>query len=327
MNPRFFEHTDQNRIRCILCPHNCLIAEDRHGVCRVRFNHNGSLEIPFYARLSAVSIDPIEKKPLYHYYPGRSILSVGFVGCSFHCPFCQNHHIAHGTTAATELVPPERLVELCERRGSFGIAYTYSEPIVHLEYVLDTAALARERGLKNVLVSNGYINPQPAAELLELVDAANIDFKSWNPEFYQKEIGGDVRQIRRFLEQAYGKISLEVTTLVIPTKNDSEEEIEAIARFLASLDRNIPYHLSAYYPQHRYRIPPTPPETLERLADKARRHLRYVYLGNVGMQETNTNCPSCGALLIRRGGYSVSLSGIEAGRCAKCGETIPIEGI
>ena len=326
MNPRFFETADEDKIQCRLCPNNCLIAPGKFGVCRVRYNNEGSLELPFYGRLSAVAIDPIEKKPLYHFYPGASILSVGFVGCSFHCPFCQNHHIAHDTSYPTEAVLPEQLIELCRQRGSFGVAYTYSEPIVHLEYVLDSAALARKKGLKNVLVSNGYINPEAAEQLLDLMDAANIDFKSWNPDFYTKEIGGKVEEIKRFIEQAHEKISLEVTTLVIPTKNDSPEEIEAIARFLAALNPQIPYHLSAYYPQYKYTIPPTPPATLRILAEVARKHLNYVYLGNVGMEETNTFCPKCGGLLVRRRGYSVSVKGIEHGRCRECGAVASIIG-
>jgi pyruvate formate lyase activating enzyme len=326
MNPRFFEPAEENMIQCRLCPNTCLIAPGRFGVCRVRFNNAGALELPFYGHLSAIAVDPIEKKPLYHFHPGSSILSIGFVGCSFHCPFCQNHHIAHDTAYPTEFVTPRQLVELCEQRGSFGISYTYSEPIVHLEYVLDCAALARRRGLKNVLVSNGYINPEPAEELLDLMDAANIDFKSWDPEFYRKEIGGKVEEIRRFLEQAYPKVALEVTTLVIPTKNDSPEEIETIAGFLADLSPDIPYHLSAYYPQARYTIPPTPPSTLHRLAEVAGKHLNYVYLGNVGLEETNTNCPKCGNLLVRRRGYSVSATGIAEGCCRECGAAIPIAG-
>jgi len=293
----------------------------------VRFNREGTLVLPFYGRLSAVALDPIEKKPLYHFHPGRQILSVGFVGCSFHCPFCQNHHISHDTSYPTEYISPQNLVELCRQRGSFGVSYTYSEPIPHLEYVLDTAALARKQGLKNVLVSNGFINTEPAESLLDLMDAANIDLKSWNPEFYRKEIGGNVDEVKRFLRQACGKIALEVTTLVIPTKNDSAEEIESIARFLASLNPNIPYHLSAYYPQYKYRIPPTPPATLHRLAEAAGKHLNYVYLGNVGMEETNTSCPSCGKVLVRRRGYTVDVKGIEEGRCAGCGAEASIAGV
>jgi pyruvate formate lyase activating enzyme len=326
MRARFFEKRPQGKIRCGLCPHRCLIAEGRHGICLVRLNRGGEMELPFYGRLSSIAMDPIEKKPLYHYYPGRQILSVGFVGCSFHCPFCQNYHIAHDTTYPTEYVSPEALVELAVSRGSFGIAYTYSEPLVHLEYVLECSELARRRGLKNVLVSNGYINQEPAEELLGAIDAANIDLKSFDPEFYRREIGGKVEEVKRFIAQAAGRIALEVTTLVIPGKNDSPEEMERLTAFLAGLSPELPLHLSAYYPHYRYTLPPTPPSTLRRLAEVARRNLRYVYLGNIGMEEADTSCPSCGNLLVKRRGYFVSVKGIREGRCSRCGAPAPVAG-
>ncbi len=236
MKASFWEKAESQAVRCGLCPHACLIPPGRHGRCRVRLNRGGALELPFYGRLSSIAVDPIEKKPLYHFHPGENILSVGFVGCSFRCPFCQNHRISQDTGVPTQEVSPEELAALAEREGSFGIAYTYSEPLVHLEYVLETSRLARARGLKNVLVSNGFVNPEPAEELLGVLDAANVDLKSFNPEFYRREIGGELEEVKRFLAQARGRIELEVTTLVIPTRNDGPEEIEAIARFLASLD-------------------------------------------------------------------------------------------
>jgi pyruvate formate lyase activating enzyme len=327
MKARFWEQAEDGAVRCGLCPHACLIRPGGQGRCRVRRNSSGVLELPFYGRLSSIAVDPIEKKPLYHYHPGESILSVGFVGCSFHCPFCQNYRISQDTSVPAETVSPEELVALAEREGSFGIAYTYSEPLVHLEYVLETSRLARARGLKNVLVSNGFINPEPAEELLAVLDAANIDLKSFNPEFYRKEIGGDLEQVKRFLTQARGRIALEVTTLVIPARNDGPQEMEAIASFLASLDPDIPLHLSAYYPQYRYTLPATPPATLRELAQVARRHLSYVYLGNVGPEPSDTLCRACGAALVRRRGYRVDASGLEGGRCARCGAPAPIAGV
>jgi pyruvate formate lyase activating enzyme len=327
MTPRYFERLDEKSIHCGLCPHRCRIATGRHGRCRVRYNQGGELVLPYYGKLTAISVDPIEKKPLYHFHPGAPILSVGFVGCSFHCPFCQNYRIAQDTSAPTETVSPEELVQIAERERSFGIAYTYSEPLVHLEYVLDTASLARRRGLKNVLVSNGYVDPEPAEELLELMDAANIDLKTFNPEFYRSEIGGDLEEVKRFLSQANSRLSLEVTTLVIPSKNDGPEEMEAIAGFLASLSPDIPYHLSAYHPQYRYSLPPTPASTLRSLAGIARRHLRYVYLGNVGLEQSDTVCPACEALLIARRGYAVEVRGVKDGRCVACGVEVPIAGV
>jgi pyruvate formate lyase activating enzyme len=321
---RFFQKHTDGRIACTLCPNACLIAEGKHGVCRVRFNREGGLDIPFYGRISALAVDPIEKKPLYHYYPGATILSAGFVGCSLRCGFCQNWHISQSTSAETRSVSPEEMVAAARREGSFGIAYTYSEPLIHIEYLLETAALAREAGLKNVLVSNGYINREPAEEVLGLVDAANIDLKAFDPAFYREETGGDLEEVKRFIAQAAGKIHLEVTTLIIPTKNDSPAQIEGIARFLASLDPRIPLHLSRYTPQHRYTIPPTPVETVTRLAEVARGYLRYVYMGNVGMEETDTRCQSCGNPLVRRRGYSTAVVGIKTGACARCGEPSPI---
>ncbi len=321
---RFFKRHPDGKVACLLCPNDCLIAEGRHGVCRVRFNKEGSLDIPFYGRISALAVDPIEKKPLYHYYPGASILSAGFVGCSLRCGFCQNWHISQSTSAETRFVSPEEMVAIARQEGSFGIAYTYSEPLIHIEYLLETAARAREAGLKNVLVSNGYINREPAEEVLGLVDAANIDLKAFDPGFYKDETGGDLESVKRFIAQAAGRIHLEVTTLVIPTKNDSTEQIEGIARFLASLDPRIPLHLSRYTPQHHYTIPPTPVETVKRLAGVARAHLPHVYMGNVGMEETDTSCQSCGNTLVRRRGYSTEIVGLKNGTCARCGAPSPI---
>jgi pyruvate formate lyase activating enzyme len=282
------------------------------------------MEIPLYGRISSFSVDPIEKKPLYHFHPGSRILSVGFVGCSFHCKFCQNWHISQGTNAETRYMGPGELVEAARRENSFGIAYTYSEPLVHAEYLMDTMRLAREAGLKNVLVSNGYISPGPADELLGLVDAANIDLKAFDPDFYRTETGGKLEEVKRFISQAAGLIHLEITTLVIPTKNDTIDQVEGIARFVASLDPGIPFHLSAYHPQYRYEIAATPGATLRKLAEAAKRHLQFVYMGNIGPEETTTPCLKCGSTLVRRVGYSVRVEGITAGACAACGAPAPI---
>ena len=216
---------------------------------------------------------------------------------------------------------------MAKRRGSFGIAYTYSEPLVHIEYILAAARQARELGLKNVLVSNGFVCRGPAEELLEHIDAANIDLKTFNPEFYKREMGGDLAEVKRFIAQAREKIHLEVTTLVIPSKNDSSEEIDSVARFLADLDPNIPYHLSAYFPSYKYDLSATDPAHLRDLAAVARRHLCYVYLGNVGSRAADTNCRYCGSLLVRRSGYRVEVTGIQNGHCSQCAKSVPIPGV
>jgi pyruvate formate lyase activating enzyme len=319
----FIEKKD-GKLQCALCPNNCVIAPGKSGMCSVRVNDNGTAGLPYYGKLSAVSVDPIEKKPLYHFYPSKPILSIGFVGCSFRCPFCQNYSISQSVERGLAYTGPNEIVESALRRNSFGIAYTYSEPIVHFEYVTDCAAEARGRGLKNVLVTNGYINPGPARELVKLTDAANIDLKGFQEDFYTKEIGGALQPVKNFIEYAADNIHVEVTTLVIPGKNDSEEEIRSMASFLADIRPDIPYHLSCYYPTYHYTIPRTSADLVRRLADVAREKLQYVYVGNVGLEETNTCCPECGKLIVRRSGYSTSVSGLQDGHCTGCGARVPI---
>lgn len=324
---RWYERRSDGKTACLLCPHACVVLDTHTGVCGVRRNDGGTLVLPFYGRISSLAVDPIEKKPLYHFHPGSRILSAGFVGCSFHCKFCQNWQISQGTEAGTRFMAPEDLVAAARAEGSFAIAYTYSEPLVHAEYVIDTARLAHEAGLKNVLVSNGYLNPEPASDVLSLMDAANIDVKGFDEKFYRVETGGSLAEVQRFLRQAAGKIHLEVTTLVVPTKNDDPAQIEGIASFVASLGQDIPLHLSAYHPDYKYSIPATPAPTIRDLAEIARRHLHFVYVGNVGAEESDTRCVSCGALLVRRVGYRVSVEGVRRGACAECGMRVPIVGL
>jgi pyruvate formate lyase activating enzyme len=326
MEARFYEKKEGDKVRCHVCPHNCIIASGKCGICRTRCNNAGTLELPFYGRLSAQAVDPIEKKPLYHFYPGSTIFSVGFWGCSFRCPFCQNYRISQ-STFESEYVSPEDLCKEAMANRSFGIAYTYSEPLIHMEYLIETASIARKMGLKNVLVSNGYVNSEPAGELLPLLDAANIDLKAFNPEFYNKEIGGDVEDVKRFISEAAKLIHLEVTTLVIPTKNSSETEIESIAGFLASIDKDMPFHLSCYFPTYKYAIPQTPVDMISNLSRIAGKYLRFVYVGNTGLKKSDTICPSCGNILISRSGYATEIKDLKAGLCGKCGEKITVIGI
>jgi len=324
MRASCFEKLDRQRVRCALCPNNCIIAPGKYGSCLVRRNLQGELTLPYYGAISSLAIDPIEKKPLYHFYPGEKILSVGFLGCNFHCPFCQNYQISQSTDIPFRTLTPTELVGNALKQDSFAIAYTYSEPLIHFEYVLEAAQQAHGKELKNVLVSNGYLNQEPASELLEYIDAANIDLKSFNPDFYRREIGGRLNEVKRFITHAAATTALEVTTLIIPGKNDALEEIEEIAAFLGAIDRNIPYHLSAYYPQYHYHIPPTSISTLTAASEAAGKHLNYVYLGNVGSSEINTLCPECGSLLIRRRGYSVQIKGIREQKCSNCGRAVDI---
>jgi pyruvate formate lyase activating enzyme len=196
-----------------------------------------------------------------------------------------------------------------------------------MEYLLESSEIAHKRGLKNILVSNGYVNPEPANELLELLDAANIDLKAYNPEFYKQEIGGNLEDVKRFISLCAKKIHCEVTTLIIPTKNSTEKEVEEIARFLASVNPEIPLHLSCYFPTYKYTIPPTPPDMVERLALVAGKYLSFVYIGNAGRRHSDTCCPECDNLLVRRIGYTTEIVDLKNGFCGKCGKKIPIKGV
>lgn len=309
---------------CRLCPKECVITEGASGFCRVRNNVGGRLYTRNYAACSSYALDPIEKKPLYHFYPGSYIFSVGTWGCNFACRFCQNWQIAQDEPDTRELTPAKAVDTAAGEPRNIGLAYTYSEPGVWYEFVLDTARLARERGLKNVLVTNGFINPQPLAELLPYIDALNIDVKAFNEKFYQEICAGRLAEVKRTVEQAAAASHVEVTCLVVPGLNDDPGELEALAAWLAGLSRDIPLHFSRYFPNYRLNTPPTPVATLETAMEAARRHLNYVYIGNVGAEGVNTHCPECGELVIDRLRRQSRLSGNK--KCPQCGSAIAIVG-
>jgi len=323
----FYEKREDNKVKCLLCPHTCVIAPDHVGVCGVRLNKQGTLYTQIYGEVSSIAVDPIEKKPLYHFHPGSGILSIGTVGCSFRCKFCQNYTISQNPKYPTEYYTSEKLAHLAERDSSIGIAYTYSEPLIWYEFVLDTCRVFRSRGLKNVFVTNGYINHEPLLELLPFADAFNIDLKSFSEEFYRKIVGGKLKPVLDVISEVsrHREIVLEVTTLVIPGFNDGNDEMEKIADFISSLRKDIPLHLSAYYPRHLFSAPPTPLDALERLRDIALKKLSYVYLGNVG-GESNTYCQSCGSLLVERHGYRIRAVKYQSGKCLNCGNEAPVKG-
>ena len=321
---RWFEKRTDRAVVCSLCPHRCVVPEGGQGTCRVRTNSGGSLALPWYGRISSLAVEPIEKVPLFHYYPGSRMLSAGFVGCSFRCKFCKSWQVSQSTGAETRPVSPQQLVRKALEAGSPGIAYTYSEPLIHAEYLLDAASAARAAGLRNVLVSNGYINPEPGDEVLGLMDAANIDLESFDAEVYRSETGGTLDEVTRFIEQAAARTHLEVTTLIIPSKSDDPGQVDSVARFLAGLRPTIPLHLSRYYPEYKYTFRAATPAGIQKLAEVARRHLMYVYPGRIGNEQSNTECPSCGSVLVRRTASGVNLDGLRAGACAACGANTPI---
>jgi pyruvate formate lyase activating enzyme len=282
MKSALYYKIEGEAVRCLLCPHACLITDGRTGRCRVRQNLNNILGSLNYGEISSMALDPIEKKPLYHFYPGRTILSVGTWGCNFHCQFCQNWAIAHGNPQVV-FTEPEELAQLATQQGGdcIGVAYTYSEPTVWFEYVKDSAVAVRKAGLKNVLVTNGFINAEPLQALLPTIDAMNIDVKSFCPEFYQEVCNGGLDAVKQTVGIASRHCHVEVTTLLIPGLNDSDEEINRLIRWLATIDPEIPLHFSRYFPCYRMNRQPTPLETLMRARELALPFIHHVHIGNV----------------------------------------------
>lgn len=279
----FYESSNDHTVRCGLCPLRCRLAPERLSPCRARLNREGRLFAPNYGHVSALALDPIEKKPLYHFYPGAMILSLGGVGCNMRCSFCQNHHLSSGDPPVRVLAPAQ-VVELARQltpRGNIGVAYTYNEPLINYEFLYDTARLIRQAELKNVVVTNGSITSAPLRELLPHLDAMNIDLKCFRPESY-RQLGGDLPTVKSAIELSASHCHVEVTTLVVPGFNDQPADMHAQCAWLARIDAEIPLHLSRFFPHHRMTQPsPTPLETLHELAAIARQYLRHVHLGNV----------------------------------------------
>jgi pyruvate formate lyase activating enzyme len=317
---------DNGQVACDLCPIYCRLREGQTGPCATRANHKGAMVPLHYGRIVSAAVDPIEKKPLYHYHPGRPILSVAAPGCNLHCQFCQNWNISQEGDARTQKASPIDLAVMAQAEEAVGIAFTYSEPLVWFEFVKDTATVAREKGLKNVLVTNGYLNPEPLAELLPLIDAANIDLKSMDDLFYRKICKARLEPVLSSIRQfkAAG-VHLEITNLVIPGHNDREDQIAELVDFVADLDPEIPLHFSAYHPAWNMKAPPTPLDTLLKAREIAAEKLKYVYLGNAQTTEgRDTVCPECETVVIERSGYR-SLGKMDHGnRCPGCATSIPV---
>lgn len=320
----YYTQQDSNLI-CQLCPKGCTIGEGKTGFCRVRTNIGGKLYAKNYAACSSYALDPIEKKPLYHFYPGSSILSLGTWGCNFACQFCQNWQIAQDNPETIELLP-EAAVTLALDQGNnnVGIAFTYSEPSVWYEYILDTVKLSRKAGLKNVLVTNGFINEKPLAELLPYIDAMNIDIKAFNDNYYQKVCAGSLQDVKKTVKQSAEACHVEITTLLVPGLNDDEQELIALADWIADLNRDIPLHFSRYFPNYKMQEPPTPVETMQMAYRISNERLNYVYLGNMGGAEHNTFCPKCDKMVVDRVRWQSDLTPDK--KCPQCGSLIAIVG-
>ncbi|NPA15869.1 MAG: AmmeMemoRadiSam system radical SAM enzyme [Deferribacteres bacterium] len=314
------------KVKCLLCPRECVIPEGQRGFCRIRQNINGRLIAAGYGEIVSIANDPIEKKPLYHFYPGSYIISTGCNGCNLGCLHCQNWQISQ-QDCPTEFVPPEALVKVALKYSSRGICFTYTEPLIWFEYIIDVAKLAREYQLPIVLVTNGQINPEPLKELLPFIDAMNVDLKSMRDEFYKKiALGGKLEATLNTIKEAHRSgVHVEVTNLIIPTLNDSEEEITALVDFISGIDPDMPVHFTRFFPHYKLsNLPPTPIETLLKAKSIADEKLNFVYVGNVPDEDLNTTfCPDCGEKLIVRKGFFTVISRITEGRCPSCGRVIP----
>lgn len=316
----YYDTLDQGVVRCRLCPADCRLREGSYGICQSRKNQNGQLITENYGELVTLALDPIEKKPLYHFYPGSMILSTGANGCNLKCEHCQNWTISQ-QKVNTKFYSPQDLVATAQTNDSIGIAFTYTEPFIWYEYIMDCAPLLKEAGLKTVLVSNGYINPEPLEKIIGYIDAINVDLKGIQPEFYKKICHGQIEPILDNLKYiSKSSTHLEITNLIIPGLNDSEGDLNDLVDFIADLDDMIPLHFSAYHPDYKMDIPQTEPTTLLLAHRIAAKKLKYVYLGNLHMEGmTDTVCPGCGTILIERAGFEPHLSSLERGKCSNCG--------
>jgi pyruvate formate lyase activating enzyme len=324
----YWEAVEGGGVRCLLCPHGCRLAEGRVGLCRVRKNVAGTLRTLNYARVSSANLDPIEKKPLFHFHPGSLIYSLGTIGCNLSCAFCQNWSISQGDVP-TQFVEPQQAVSVAAgHKGNIGIAYTYNEPFIWYEFVLETAVLAREAGLTNVLVTNGYVSEDPLRELLPHIDAMNVDIKAMGERFYRELCGGRPEHPRRTAEIAKeAGCHVEVTNLVIPNWNDAEDDIRHLVDWVAQLGPDVPLHFSRYHPDYKLTEPATPTATLTKARELALEKLDYVYIGNVWSPGgEDTVCPRCGKVVVARSGFSVAQVSVKDGRCPSCGEVVPIVG-
>jgi pyruvate formate lyase activating enzyme len=320
---------DDALIRCELCPKECALGPWQRGDCRVRISDGEKLVTLVYGKPCAVHVDPIEKKPMFHFLPGSGSFSIATAGCNLHCKYCQNWDISQSNAEDTSNadVPPEKAVALARRYDCASIAYTYSEPIVFYEYAYDTAALAKSEGIKNIMVTAGFINEKPLRQLCKVIDGANVDLKGFAEDFYRDVCSGRLDVVLRTLEiMAEEGVMTEITNLVVPTLNDDPEMIRKMCRWIVdALGPDVPMHFSRFHPMYQLKgLHPTPPDTLLGAAAIASDEgLNYVYVGNLpGTEWENTTCPGCRKVLIRRRGYRVLELNMDDGHCKFCGETI-----
>lgn len=326
MEAKYWENAD-GKIRCHLCPHQCLIAVGKRGICQVRHNDGGHLVAESYGKITALHLDPVEKKPLYHFFPGTSILSLGSMGCNMHCKCCQNWQISQSTVddfkSVKNFTPVDIVKAALAEKGNIGLAFTYNEPSIGFEFMLETARLAKSANLKTVMVSNGYINSRPLDDLLECIDAFNIDLKGFTEEFYHAFTGSSLEPVLNTLRQIRDSgRHLEITTLIIPTVNDDAVTFTDMINWIATmLGNKTILHLSRYYPAYMLELESTSPVNMNHLLTIARGRLMHVYAGNIHLSDFHDTCCSvCGSIIIKRSGYLTSCIGLQPdGSCSNCG--------
>lgn len=317
------------KVRCDLCPRKCIVDDRERGFCGVRENRNGIYHTLVYSNPCAIHIDPIEKKPFFHFLPATASFSIATAGCNIECAYCQNWEISQRRPEQTENVymPPKRVVELAKRFNCKSISFTYTEPVVFYEYMVDTAELARRAGVRALMITNAFIEPKPMREACKVLDGVKVDLKAFSEEFYTKICRGQLKPVLRAIEVIKSTgVWLELVVLIVPDLNDSPSEIEQMCKWIkTNLGVDVPIHFSRFIPMYKLRnLPPTPIGTLERCHSIAKEAgLHYVYIGNVpGHLAENTYCPRCSSIVIQRRGYETNLSGFRNGKCKKCGFTI-----
>jgi len=326
---RYYERLPEKKITCKLCPHECRVADLERGTCGVRENRGGTYYTLVYGNPCSAGIDPIEKKPLFHYYPASSSFSIATAGCNFVCRFCQNWEISQKRPEQVKSVElfPQDLIRLAKARKCRTVAHTYSEPVVFFEYMLACAEAGKREGMPNVMISNGYINEKPMRELCKHLGAVKIDLKAFTEKFYEEQCAGTLKPVLDTLLVLKDEgIWFEIVVLIIPTLNDSRQEIEAMSKWIVKeLGPHVPLHFSRYYPTFMLKnIPPTPPATLHRCRQIAMdKGVKFVYIGNLLSDAENTYCPKCGKLLIERMRYVTTTTGLKGSHCKYCGEKIP----
>lgn len=316
----YYKSLEGLRVACLLCPNACVIAEGNLGSCLARRNSNGKLYSVSYGQVTSYGVDPVEKKPLYHFFPGHDIVSFGSFGCNLHCLNCQNYRISQFAAPAVQVMPEALYARASEAPNSIGIAATYNEPGVNFEYVMDVFKINRAHGGKNVLVTNGYLNPEPWDQLLAVTDAVNLDIKSYENDFYTRICSGSLEPILDNLKTVLDrpKIHLELTWLLIEGQNDAPEPLAEFAALVAEKRPEIPLHLSRYYPNYKMNTAETNPQALFEAQKIAQRYLKYVYIGNLENYINTTACCMCGYRLVSRRGYEVEVH-VREGLCPKCG--------